>query len=162
MRIYEITNPEDQLALLKMIMDNTWAAISRQPKTNATVIKATPATPLKKAIKTKSITKPKKAPYAAAPKPLPKPKPLTPSPIQVKNQQPKSQQEYAKTAQKTLAKSPVKPMPKSLQPLPGNIISPIGGGDPELEKKLDFARRQGEQNRASGSEPHLSHKNQIY
>ena len=162
MRIYEITNPEDQLALLKMIMDNTWAAISRQPKTNAPAFKATPATPLKKAIKTKSITKSKKAPYAAAPKPLPKPKPLTPSPIQVKNQQQKSQQEYAKTVQKTLAKSPVKPMPKSLQPLPGNIISPIGGGDPELEKKLDFARRQGEHNRASGSEPHLIHKNQIY
>lgn len=162
MRIYEITNPEDQLALLKMIMDNTWAAISRQPKTNAPAFKATPATPLKKAIKTKSITKSKKAPYAAAPKPLPKPKPLTPSPIQLKNQQQKSQQEYAKTVQKTLAKSPVKPMPKSLQPLPGNIISPIGGGDPELEKKLDFARRQGEHNRASGSEPHLIHKNQIY
>jgi len=161
-RIYEITNPEDQLALLKMIMDNTWAAISRQPKTNAPAFKATPATPLKKAIKTKSITKSKKAPYAAAPKPLPKPKPLTPSPIQLKNQQQKSQQEYAKTVQKTLAKSPVKPMPKSLQPLPGNIISPIGGGDPELEKKLDFARRQGEHNRASGSEPHLIHKNQIY
>ena len=143
-------------------MDNTWAAISRQPKTNAPAFKATPATPLKKAIKTKSITKSKKAPYAAAPKPLPKPKPLTPSPIQVKNQQQKSQQEYAKTVQKTLAKSPVKPMPKSLQPLPGNIISPIGGGDPELEKKLDFARRQGEHNRASGSEPHLIHKNQIY
>ena len=162
MRIYEITNPEDQLALLKMIMDNTWAAISRQPKTKAPVSKAAPAAPLRKVIKTKAIPKPKKAPYAAAPKPLPKPKPLTPSPIQVKNQQQKSQQEYAKAVQKTLAKAPVKPMPKSLQPLPGNIISPIGGGDPELEKKLDFARRQGEQNRASGSEPHLSHKNQIY
>ena len=162
MRIYEITNPEEQLALLKMIMDNTWAAISRQPKTMTPVAKAAPVAPHKKAIKTKAIPKPKKAPYAAAPKPLPKPKPLAPSPMQVKNQQQKSQQEYAKTVQKTLANAPSKPMPKSLQPLPGNIISPIGGGDPELQKKLDFARRQGEQNRASGSEPHLINKNPTY
>ena len=162
MRIYEITNPEDQLALLKMIMDNTWAAISRQPRTKAPITKSVPLAPFKKVVKPKTIPKPKKAPYAAAPKPLPKPKPLAPSPIQVKNQQQKSQQEYAKTAHKTLAKAPAKPMPKSLQPLSGNIISPIGGGDPELEKKLDFARRQGEQNRVSGSEPHLIHKNQLY
>jgi hypothetical protein len=162
LRIYEITNPEDQLALLKMIMDNTWAAISRQPKTKAPVTKAAPVVPLRKPVKAKAIPKPKKAPYAAAPKPLPKPKPLVPSPIQVKSQQQKSQQDYAKTVQKTLAKTPSKPMPKSLQPLPGNIISPIGGGDPELEKKLDFSRRQGEQNRASGSEPHLLNKNPTY
>ena len=162
MRIYEITNPEDQLALLKMIMDNTWAAISRQPKTKAPVTKAASVAPLRKPVKTKATQKPKKAPYAAAPKPLPKPKPLAPSPIQVKNQQQKSQQEFAKTVQKTLAKAPSKPMPKSLQPLPRNIISPIGSSDPELEKKLDFARRQGEQNRASGSEPHLINKNPTY
>jgi len=162
LRIYEITNPEDQLALLKMIMDNTWAAISRQPKTKAPVTKATPVAPLRKPVKTKATPKPKKAPYAAPPKPLPKPKPLAPFPIQVKNQQQKSQHEYAKTVQKTLAKAPSKPIPKSLQPLSGNIISPIGGGDPELEKKLDFARRQGEQNRASGSEHHLINKNPTY
>ena len=84
MRIYEITNPEDQLALLKMIMDNTWAAISRQPRAKAPIAKAAPAAPLKRAINTKAITKPKKAPYAAAPKPLPKPKSLPQTPTQIK------------------------------------------------------------------------------
>ena len=165
----EIIDPEDQLALLQTILNSALHTIRQQaeiqlrqqPTYQPKLI--TKTIPKAKSVsKPKAIPKPKKAPYAAAPKPLPKPKPLTPSPIQVKNQQQKSQQEYAKTVQKTLAKSPVKPMPKSLQPLPGNIIIPIGGGDPELEKKLDFARRQGEQNRASGSEPHLSHKNQLY
>jgi len=162
LRIYEITNPEDQLALLKMIMDNTLAAISRQPKTKLPITKAAPVVPIRKIVKSKAISKPKKAPYAAPPKPLPKPKPLAPSPIQAKSQQQKSQQDYAKAVQKTLAKAPVKTMPKSLQPLPTSIISPIGGGDPELNKKLDFARRQGEQKRASGSEPHLINKNPTY
>ena len=80
---------------------------------------------------------------AWAPKPLPKPKPLSPPPLQLRNQQ-----------QKVLPKAPAKSMPKSLQPLPTNIISPIGGGDPEFNKKLELAKRQGEQNRASGSESH--------
>ena len=147
MRIYEITNPEDQLALLRMIMDNTWAAISRELETKAPIAKVTPVTPSRNTIKPKVILKPKKAPYAAAPKQLPKPKPVTPSPSEVKTQQ-----------QKTLPKAPTKPMPKSLQPLPTNIISPIGGGDPELNKKLDQARRQGEQNRAFDSDPHSFNK----
>ena len=161
MRIYEITNPEDQLALLKMIMDNTWAAISRQPKTKAPVTKAAPVAPHKKAIKTRAVTKPQKAPYAAAPKPLPKPKPLTQSLAQIHHQQLKNKQDYAQEVKKTFDKDSAK-MPKSLQPLPGNIINPIGGGDPELNKRLDFARRQGEQKRASGSEPHLINKNPTY
>jgi hypothetical protein len=67
--------------------------------------------------------------------------------LQAKNQQ-----------QKTLPKAPEKPMPKSLQPLPTSIVSPIGGGDPELNKKFDQARRQGEQNRAFDSEPHSFNK----
>jgi hypothetical protein len=147
LRIYEITNPEDQLALLRMIMDNTWAAISRQRQSKIPITKPNVVISPSKAIKTKPASKPKKVPYAAAPKPLPKPKPLSPPPLQLRNQQ-----------QKVLPKAPAKSMPKSLQPLPTNIISPIGGGDPELNKKLDQARRQGEQNRASGSEPHSFNK----
>jgi hypothetical protein len=135
LRIYEITNPEEQLALLKMIMDNTWAAISRQPKTMTPVAKAAPVAPHKKAIKTKAIPKPKKAPNAAAPKPLPKPKPLAQTPTQIHHQQLKTKQDYAQEVKKTFDKDSAK-MPKSLQPLPTNIISPIGGGDPELQKKL--------------------------
>jgi hypothetical protein len=125
------------------------------------VAKAAPVAPHKKAIKTKAIPKPKKAPYAAAPKPLPKPKLLAQAPTQIHHQQLKTKQDYAQEVKKTFDKDSAK-MPKSLQPLPGNIISPIGGGDPELQKKLDFARRQGEQNRASGSEPHLINKNPTY
>ena len=60
MRIYEITNPEDQLALLKMITDNTWAAISRQPKTKVPITKAASVTPIRKPVKTKAITSLKK------------------------------------------------------------------------------------------------------
>ena len=161
MRIYEITNPEDQLALLKMIMDNTWAAISRQPKTMTPMAKAAPEVSLRKPVKTKATPKPKKAPYAAAPKPLPKPKHLAQTPTQIHHQQLKTKQDYAQEVKKTFDKDAVK-MPKSLQPLPGNIISPIGGGDPELNKKFDQARKQGEQNRASGSEPHLINKNPTY
>lgn len=160
MRIYEITNPEEQLALLKMIMDNTWAAISRQPKTKVPMIKTAPATPLKKGVKPQAISKPKKAPYAAVPKPLPKPNPVYQTPTQMHHQQLKTKQDYAQEVKKTFDKDSAK-MPKSLQPLPGNIISPIGSGDPELNKKFDQARKQGEQNRASGSEPHLMQKNQI-
>jgi hypothetical protein len=52
---------------------------------------------------------------------------------------------------KTFDKDAVK-MPKSLQPLSGNIISPIGTSDPELNKKLDHARKDYEQqNRELGS-----------
>lgn len=153
MRIYEITNPKDQLALLRMIMDNTWAAISRQRQIKAPVAKATSLVLPKKAVKPKAIPKKKKAPYAAAPKPLPKPKPLSQTPTQMHHQQLKTKQDYAQEVKKTFDKDAVK-MPKSLQPLSTNIISPIGGGDPEFNKKLELAKRQGEQNRASGSESH--------
>lgn len=30
MRIFEVTNPEEQLGLLKLIIDNTWSAIQQQ------------------------------------------------------------------------------------------------------------------------------------
>ncbi|QWD83152.1 hypothetical protein ICU98_06875 [Polynucleobacter sp. MWH-P3-07-1] len=152
MRIYEITNPEDQLALLKMIIDNTWAAISREQQTKKPLVKATPATPLKKGVKPKAIPKPKKAPYAATPKPLAKPNPVYQTPTQIHHQQLKTKQGYAQEVEGTFNKDAVK-MPKSLQPLPGNIISPIGGVDPDFEKKMQDARNQGEQNRANGSLP---------
>jgi hypothetical protein len=150
----EIIDPEDQLALLQNILNSALHTISQQAEIQARqqptyqpklINKTTPKA--KSVTKPKAIPKLKKAPYAAAPKPLPKPKPLRPAPLQAKTQQ-----------QKTLPKAPTKPMPKSLQPLPTNIISPIGGGDLELNKKFDQARRQGDQNRASGSEPHSFNK----
>ena len=167
MRLNEIIESKEQLDVIQNYLENALYSIKSQIEKLSRAKHLTkpltkPVYKAKSATKPKIISKPKKAPYAAPPKPFPKAKPLAPTPQQIKNQQQKSQQEYAKTVQKTLAKAPSKPMPKSLQPLPSNIISPIGGSDPELEKKLDFARRQGEQNRASGSEPHLINKNPTY
>jgi hypothetical protein len=95
MRFLEIANPEDQLALWKLISDKMWAAFA-QPASRSVdgqVPRAaispgrvgTVATPLRTAIPkaaTKSTfkavpkaTKPRRAPMAPAPKPLPKPRP---------------------------------------------------------------------------------------
>jgi hypothetical protein len=90
---------------------------------------------------------------APPPKPLPKAKPLPQTPAQIKHQQHKHQHDFAQTVKKTFDRDNVK-MPKSLQPLPGNIISPIGGVDTELNKNLDLARKNYEfQNRDNESKP---------
>ena len=101
MRFMEIANPEDQLALWKLVSDNVWGAFAQQlpqPQPQATTAHVAAATlgqgraalppkPLEKHI-TKATTKtapksqpkakaraakPKRAPMAPAPKPLPKP-----------------------------------------------------------------------------------------
>lgn len=72
MKIKEVTNPEEQLGLLRVIIDNTWSAIKQQADTQARQKVAQPP-PKSKA---KSPKAPKPAPYAAMPKPLPKPRPL--------------------------------------------------------------------------------------
>ena len=82
MKIKEVTNPEEQLGLLRVIIDNTWSAIKQQADTHARQ-KATQPTPKPKA---KSLKTPKPASYAAMPKQLPKPKALYPSNSQQKPQ----------------------------------------------------------------------------
>ena len=155
MKISEITNAQDKLDLLKSIMDNTWRSIAQPNAAPAQVTPIRQIMPAKPAVKVKPIAKIKKAPYAAPPKPLPKPKLIPQTPTQIKHQQQKSQQDYAQAVKKTFDKDAVK-IPKSLQPLPGNIISPIGGGDPELNKKLDQIRKDYErQNRDYESKPHF-------
>ena len=73
------------------------------------------------------------------------------TPTQIKHQHHQHQQDYAQAVKKTFDKDAVK-IPKALQPLSGNIISPIGTSDPELNKKLDRARKDNElTNRSSGS-----------
>ena len=69
MKIKEITNAQDQLDLLRVIIDNTWSAIRQQAQIQANQ-KATQAS------KPKAPKQPKKAPYANPPKPLPKPNPI--------------------------------------------------------------------------------------
>ena len=117
MRFTEIANPEDQLALWKLISDKMWAAFAlpvpqianRQVPQSSTpqgrvaspakpVIRAMPKTPHKSAVKAKvKAVKPKRAPMAPTPKPLPKPKPqpqqLTPT--QAPKQQTQQHQQIA-------------------------------------------------------------------
>ena len=73
MRINEIASAEEQLGLLRIIIDNTWQAVKQQADSEARQ-KATQSKP----IKPKTIPKVKPAPMAAPPKPLPKPKPIQP------------------------------------------------------------------------------------
>ena len=80
MRMNEIASAEEQLGLLRLIIDNTWTAIKQQADAEARQ-KATQPKP----IKAKSVSKARPAPMAAPPKPLPKPKPI--QPISVKPQQ---------------------------------------------------------------------------
>jgi hypothetical protein len=82
MKIKEVTNAEEQLGLLRLIIDNTWGAIKQQADTQARQKAAQPA-PKSKA---KSPKSPKPAPYAAIPKQLPKPKPLYKTNTQTKAQ----------------------------------------------------------------------------
>ena len=79
MRINEFTSAEDQLALVKLIFDNTWAALSKQAADQRT--KATlPRTPAK----AKRLAKPK---IPAPPKPKP-PKPIAKPTVKAGPQRP--------------------------------------------------------------------------
>lgn len=79
MKIKEVTNPEEQLGLLRVIIDNTWSAIKQQADTQA---RQKAAQPLPKA----KVKTPKSAPYAAKPNPLPKPKAIYQAKTQPKHQ----------------------------------------------------------------------------
>ena len=152
MKLDEIITADEKLKLARLIFNNTFNQLASElPQWSAPAPKPAVGT-VAKPIATKNKSRaPKRAPMAPAPKPLPKPKPLPQTPTQIKHQQQKNQQDYADAVKKRFDKDTVK-MPKSLQPLPGNIISPIGGGDPELNKKLDQARKDYErQNRDYGS-----------
>jgi hypothetical protein len=124
MRFMEIANPEDQLALWKLISDKMWAAfaqpvpqrVSNQaPQTSTTqgrvaspaksVARPIPKAPGKSSAKAMpKAAKPKPAPIAPAPKPLPKPKPQQPTPTQATKQQTKQQQQLAQHLHKELTK----------------------------------------------------------
>ena len=68
MRINEIADAQEQLALLRLIIDNTWTAIKQQADTQARQQASKP-----RAASVKPPKPPKHPPYAAKPKPLPKP-----------------------------------------------------------------------------------------
>ncbi|MBT8574173.1 hypothetical protein G6701_01515 [Polynucleobacter paneuropaeus] len=156
MKMNEIMSVDEKLKLANLIFNNTFKELTREI-TQAHTLRTQPvAKPMAKAVPTKTKPRaPKRAPMAPAPKPLPKPRPLAQTPTQMHHQQQKSQQDYATAVKNTFDKDAAK-MPKSLQPLPTNIISPIGGTDPELHKKLHQVGYQKDpQNRDYGSKLHF-------
>lgn len=77
MRFMEIANPEDQLALWKLVSDNVWSAVLAQARQQATQ-KAQAAAAAKV-----GKFKPKKPP--PVPKPIPRPRPPAPKPRPTKS-----------------------------------------------------------------------------
>ena len=75
MKVKEVTNPEEQLGLLRVIIDNTWSAIKQQADAQARQKASQPAS--KPKVKTSKPAK--QALTASNPKPLPRPKPLYPA-----------------------------------------------------------------------------------
>ena len=135
MRFTEIANPEDQLALWRMVSNSMWKAFDEpnlgtlmpnaqqtQPNQNPVVKTVAPPAPMVKPLakgmgriasiskpvakpaKSVKAPKPKKAPMAAAPKPLPKPKPQQLTPNQATKQQTQQHQQLAKHLHKELMK----------------------------------------------------------
>lgn len=133
MKINEITNAQDQLALLQTIMDNTWSAIRQQADSQK--IQRT------KQAKVPKPKLPKQAPMAPVPKPKPLPKSM---PAPLPPQQIKNQQIIAGQNQKTSVKKPLTPMPASLNPLPYSIISPTNQNRNERERQEILKQARGE------------------
>jgi hypothetical protein len=135
MRFIEIANPEEQLALWKLVSDKMWAAFGQQAQQQPNPVpmqqiatlppnstaKPKSRTPAKTVGKSKStpvkVHKPKKAPMAPAPKPLPMPKPQQLTPAQVSKQQTQQQQQLAHHIhQAMIRKPPTSTNLQSIQP----------------------------------------------
>ena len=156
MRFQEIANPEDQLALWKLVSDKVWGAFAQQlpqtittPMQSSSVGQRTAATPSKAAIKhipkspaktahksqskaKRPAVKPKRAPMAPAPKPLPKPNPQQLTPIQAAKQQTQQHQQIAQHLHKEIIKSnPRPPTPIQKPVIP---VEPMTNGYDERDK----------------------------
>ena len=153
MRFMEIANPQDQLALWRLISDKVWGAFAQQPPqpqpraTTAHVPAATlgqgraalparlvakhlpghtPKASHQPTVKGKArAVKPKRAPMAPAPKPLPKPQAQQLSPGQATKQQTQQQKPPAQHLSKGLAKpqNNQKIYPQPPTPLPKPVAS---------------------------------------
>jgi len=164
MRFTEIANPEDQLALWKLVSDKMWAAFGQQapqqpnptptqqhapstPKAMGKPISRTPAKPLGKRKSTPvKAHKPKKAPMAPAPKPLPKPKPFQVTPTQASKQQTQQHQQLAHHIHQALTKKPpTQPYTQPIQPKApvATTVAPMNNSYSERDKdELVFHKRQ--------------------
>ena len=158
MRFMEIANPEDQLALWKLISDKMWAAFaqpaaqgaSSQPSYSSTpkgraaspaksVARPIPKISHKASAKSKAKAgKPKRAPMALAPKPLPKPNPQQVTSTQATKQQTQQQQQLAQHIHKELMKpnpqQRIYPQPPTPIQKPVAPIEPMTNGYDERNK----------------------------
>ena len=164
MRFIEIANPEDQLALWKLVSDKMWAALG-QPVIQQTkplptqqlvksptkaVAKPTSRTQAKSQGKRKTspvkANKPKKAPMAPAPKPLPKPQIQQLTPIQASKQQTQQHQQLANHIHQALTKKlPIQTYSQKIQPKGSEATSeiPLNNSYSERDKDdLVMHRRQ--------------------
>lgn len=163
MRFIEIANPEDQLALWRLVSDMMWGAFSQQlpqssmePKQIPPVgrgvamqptkpmAKHQPKTPAKITHKSQpkakgGAVKPKRAPPAPAPKPLPKPNPQQVTSTQAAKQQTQQYQQLAQHLHKEINKSNpqqrIYPQPPT--PIQKNLtpIEPLTNGYGERDKE---------------------------
>ncbi len=162
MRFMEIANPEDQLALWRLISDKVWGAFAQQlpQATTAPVAAATlgqgraalPARPVAKhlprptskasqqpTVKGKArAAKPKRAPMAPAPKPLPKPQAQQLSPGQASKHQTQQHQQLAQHLHKEITKpNPQQrtyPQPATPFPKPVTPIEIMNNSHDERDK----------------------------
>ncbi len=162
MRFMEIANPEDQLALWKMVSDKMWAAFAQQipkafngsnqptaaPQSSAGVAtrpqvgsaaKPTRKSSAKTVGKARPLAaKPKPAPMAPTPKPLPKPKAQRLTPTQATKQQTQQHQQLAQHLNKEINKSNpqqrIYPQPSTPIQKPVTPIEPMTNGYDERDK----------------------------
>jgi hypothetical protein len=164
MRFTEIANPEDQLALWKLVSDKMWAAFGQQalqqpnptptqqhtPSTPKAMGKPVSRTPAKSLGKRKATPvkahKPKRAPMAPAPKAFPKPQPQQLTPTQASKQQTQQHQQLAHHIHQALTKKPpTQPYPQAIQPKApvATTVAPMNNSYSERDKdELVFHKRQ--------------------
>ena len=155
MRFMEIANPQDQLALWRLISDNVWGAFAQQqPQATTSAIQpvpmgqgraAIPARPVAKhlprpapkashqpTVKAKArAAKPKRAPMAPAPKPLPNPRAQQLSPGQATKQQAQQHQQLAQHLSKEITKPQNNQKIYSQPPTP--IPKPVASSAPRTD-----------------------------
>jgi len=148
MRFTEIANPEEQLALWKLVSDKMWATFQQQaPQQSSPVaMKQLPTSAPKSVAKplgkrnTKPVKpyKPKKAPMAPAPKPLPKPQPQQLTPTQLAKQKSQQHKQIAQNLHKELTKGSPQQRIYPEPPIPTTksvpFIDPMNDGYDERDK----------------------------